>query len=302
MDTRLLHTFTILARTASFTATAAELHLAQSTVTAQIRALEKALGTRLFDRLSRGAVLTESGRRLLDDAEAVLRAESRLFTTAAQEGPITGKVVVGAGETLCSAHLPSVIATLRDTHPDIDVDLQPSGTADAVEKLHSGRLDIALLLEEQVDVPELVVTRIGEQSLVLLCAPDHPLAGRDRPVTWEELAREKFFLHEQGCSYSDRLARRLLAVPDGRPRLTRFGSIEAARSCATAGLGLTVLPRANVTTALREGSLVEVPGHALPDVPVHLARHRRRWASRAMLAVEHALVTHFRSNDSRPEP
>ncbi|MEH6378580.1 LysR family transcriptional regulator, partial [Streptomyces sp. KLMMK] len=61
MDTRLLHTFLTLARTGSFTAAAAELHLAQSTVTVQIRALEKELGTRLFDRLPRGASITATG-------------------------------------------------------------------------------------------------------------------------------------------------------------------------------------------------------------------------------------------------
>lgn len=61
MDTRLLRTFTTLARTGGFTAAAAELHLAQSTVTVHIRTLERELGTRLFDRLPTGTLLTESG-------------------------------------------------------------------------------------------------------------------------------------------------------------------------------------------------------------------------------------------------
>lgn len=295
MDTRLLRTFVTLARTTSFTATAAELQFAQSTVTVQIRTLEKALGVRLFDRLARGAVLTEIGQRLLDSAEAVLEAESRLLATAAEDGPIVGRVAVGAGETLCSAHLPSVIAALRHTHPDVDVHLQPSGTADAVEKLQTGQLDIALLLEEQVDFPDIVATRIAHQPLVLLCSPDHPLAGLERPATWEELAGEKFFLHEEGCSYSDWLARQLLAVPGAQPRLTRFGSIEAARSCAAAGLGLTVLPRANVENALHGGRLAVVAGPSLPEIPVFLARHGRRWASRANHAVAHEVVRHFQS-------
>ncbi len=293
MDTRLLRTFLTLARTSSFTAAAAELQYAQSTVTVQIRTLEKVLSIQLFDRLARGVALTEAGRRLLDGAESVLEAESRLFATAAEDGPIVGRVAVGAGETLCSAHLPSVIAALRHTHPDVDVHLQPCGTADAVEKLRAGQLDIALLLEEQVDLPDIVATRIAYQPLVLLCAPDHPLAGRARPATWEELAREKFFLHEEGCSYSDQLARRLLAVPGAQPRLTRFGSIEAARSCTAAGLGLTVLPRANVEDALRGGRLAVAAGPLLPNIPVYLARHGRRWVSRANHAVAHEVMKHF---------
>ncbi|MFI8997366.1 LysR family transcriptional regulator [Streptomyces sp. NPDC053542] len=294
MDTRLLQTFTALARAGSFTGAAAELQLAQSTVTVQIKALEKALGTRLFDRLARGALLTEAGRRMLPLAEEVLEAESRLLATATEDGPVTGTVVLGAGETLCSAHLPAVIAALRSRHPEVEVHLQPCGTASAVEGLRAGALDCALLLEEQVDHPDLTAQRIAAQPLVLLCAPSHPLAGAEEPVTWPELAREDFFLHEEGCSYSDWLAQRLLAVVGARPRLTRFGGIEATRSCVAAGLGLTILPRANVAEAVRDGRLTVVPGPALPDVSVHLARHRRRHPSRAARAVTSQVVRHFR--------
>ncbi|MBO8186526.1 LysR family transcriptional regulator [Streptomyces spirodelae] len=294
MDTRLLQTFTALARTESFTAAAAELRLAQSTVTVQIRALEKALGTRLFDRLARGALLTEAGARLLGVAEEVLAAEARLFEAATEDGPVSGRVVVGAGETLCSAHLPRVIAALRGSHPGVEVHLEPCGTVGAVEGLRAGRLDCALLLEEQADFSGITAERVAGQSLALLCAADHPLAGREQPAEWHELARESFFLHEQGCSYSDWLAERLRAVPGARPRLTRFGSIEAARSCVAAGLGLTVLPHANVAEALGEGRLAAVRGPALPHVSVHLAHHRRRRPSRAARAVAAQVVRHFR--------
>ncbi|MEU4213242.1 LysR family transcriptional regulator [Streptomyces sp. NPDC026206] len=300
MDTRLLSTFTTVARTESFTAAATELHLAQSTVTAQMQALEKELGARLFDRLPRGAAITEAGRRLLQEAEKVLEAESRLRAAAAAEGPPAGRVVVGAGETLCSARLPGVIASLRRRHPGLEVDLSPVGTAEAVDGLRTGRLDIALLLEEEVGLRDIDAEHLGYEPLVLVCAPDHPFAHRTRPVTWEELAQEAFFLHEQGCSYSDRLAHRLLSFPGTRPRLTRFGSIEAARSCVAAGLGLTLLPRVTVEDALREGRLAVVTGPPIPDVPVQLARHRRRWASPAARAVMIELIRHFPNHTPQP--
>ncbi|WP_282701652.1 LysR family transcriptional regulator [Streptomyces sp. CC219B] len=296
MDTRLLRTFAALARTGNFTATAAELHLAQSTVTVHVRTLEKDLGTRLFDRLPRGTVLTDAGRRLLTGAEAVLEAEERLRATAAASGggPVTGRVVIGAGETLCSARLPGVIAALRRTHPEVEIHLHPTGTTDAVEGLRSGRLDLALLLEEKAEYADLTAERLAAEPLVLVTAPGHPLAGGDGSgIGWEELSREHVFLHEQGCSYSDRLARDLLAVPGAQPRLTRFGSIEAARSCVAAGLGLTLLPRVTVEGALSEGRLAEVPGPRFPDVPVQLVRLGRRWLSPALRAVVAELGRHF---------
>ncbi|WP_405554083.1 LysR substrate-binding domain-containing protein [Streptomyces sp. NBC_01171] len=87
---------------------------------------------------------------------------------------------------------------------------------------------VALLLEDRVDHADITAERIAVQPLDLLCAPGHRLADRTRPGAWEELATEDFFLHEQGCSYSDWLADQLQAVPGTHPRMTRFGSIEAA--------------------------------------------------------------------------
>jgi DNA-binding transcriptional LysR family regulator len=289
VDTRLLNTFTTLARTGSFTAAAAELHLAQSTVTVHIRSLEREFGTRLFDRLPTGALLTESGRRLLERAEDVLDAVARLKAYGDDDGAVRGRVVVGAPESLCSSRLPGVIAALRMSRPEVDVSLYAAGTAGCVEGLRSGRLDLALLLEEEADFPDVTTEPIGREPLALVCAPGHPLAASSRRASWEQLADEDFFLLEQGCSYSDNLERRLLAVPGARPRLTRFGSVEAARSCVCAGLGLALLPLTTVDEHLRQGRLARVNGPRFADVPVRLARHRRRWTAPAARALAEAL-------------
>lgn len=291
MDTRLLRTFAALAKTGSFTAAAAELHVAQSTATVQIRSLERELGTRLFDRLPTGALLTSAGQRLLEEAETMLDAEVRLRAAASAgngDGAAEGQVTVGAGESLCASRLPGVIASLRRTHPGIDVHLHAVGTAAAIEGLRARRIDIALLLEPEVDLAELVARPIAREPLVYVASSDHPLAGRT--VGWEELAKESFFVHEEGCSYSDHLVRTLLALPGSRPRLTRFGSIEAARSCVAAGLGLTLLPRANVERQLRDGILAVVDGPKIPAVPVQLTRHRRRWSAPAAQVVADELT------------
>ncbi|WP_327728659.1 LysR family transcriptional regulator [Streptomyces sp. NBC_00487] len=291
MDTRLLRTFTTLARTGGFTATAAELHLAQSTVTVHIRTLERELGTRLFDRLPTGTLLTEAGRRLLEGAEEVLDAVERLRAGGGDgDGVVRGRVRVGTPESLCSTRLPGVIVALRAHHPEVDVDLYAAGTAECVAGLRAGRLDLALLLEGEADFPEVTAEPVAREPLALVCAPRHPLATRTRTATWAQLATESFFLLEQGCSYSDELERRLLAVPGAGPRLTRFGSVDAARSCVAAGLGLALLPLTTVEEHLSQGRLTRVRGPRFADVPVRLARHRRRWTAPAAEAFARELV------------
>lgn len=300
MDTRLLRTFATVARTGNLTAAAEHLHLVQSTVTAQVQALEKELGLRLLDRLPRGVVLTGAGREVLAQAEAVLEAESRLRAVAASAGGaggrVTGRVVLAAGETLVSARLPGVIAALRRSHPGIEVDLRTMGTATAVAALRTGELDLALLLEDEAAFRDVACTPLAREPLVLVCSPDHPAArgAAGSPAGWADLAREDYFLHEQGCSYSDRFIERLLTAAEGAPpRITRFGSLEAARSCVAAGLGLSLLAHANVSDALAAGRLTQVPGPHFPDVTVQLARHRRRWLSPAASALTTELPHHF---------
>src|SRR3954470_3765877 len=112
MDTRLLRTLRVLARTGSFTATAAELHVVQSTVTTQIRTLERHLGARLFDRLPTGARPTEAGERALAAAEEVLAAEQRLLDSVRGTPAVAGDVRLGAPESVCAYRLPTVIADL----------------------------------------------------------------------------------------------------------------------------------------------------------------------------------------------
>ncbi|MFD6418783.1 LysR family transcriptional regulator [Streptomyces sp. NPDC060194] len=293
METQLIRTFLTVARTRNLTAAAGELHLSQSTVTAQVQALEKTLDTRLFDRVPRGAHLTDAGRRLLPAAEAVQDAESRLRAAARADAAPEGVVAVAAGDTLCSLHLPRVIAALRASHPGIGVHLQPAGTRAALDALRSGRADLALLLEDTVEHPDVRTEIVAREPLQFVGPPGHPLTTRGIPATWPELAAEDVYLHEEGCSYSDRIAARLRATAVTGRLLTRLGSSEAVRNCVAAGLGISVLPRSAVHHALAAGTLRPVDGPAVDDVPVQLARHRTRFTSPAARVVAAALTAHF---------
>jgi DNA-binding transcriptional LysR family regulator len=273
VDTRVLATFVALARTGSFTATAAELHLAQSTVTAHIQALEKQLRLRLFDRLPAGTTLTDAGRRVLDKATLVLDAEAVLRAEPAEAGPIEGTVRIGAPESLCGALLPPVVAALRRRYPGVDVTLTPAGTSSAVDALRDGSLSLAVLIEPGIDAPDLVVDQLGALELAFVSCRGTEVAG----TAWAELARWPWFLLEEGCAYSDEVARSLGATV----RATRLGSVEATRACVAAGLGLAVLP----SFAVDERRLARFTAPPVPEPALLLARHGRRSVGRALHVV-----------------
>jgi DNA-binding transcriptional LysR family regulator len=276
VDTRLLATFVALARTGSFTSAAAELHLAQSTVTAHVQALEKQLRLRLFDRLPGGATLTDAGRRVLDKATLVLDAEAALRAEPEEQGPIEGTVRIGAPESLCGQLLPPVIAALQRRHPGVDVTLMPCGTVPALDALRSGAVSLAVLIEPSIDATDLVVEALGTLELVFVADRGAPVTAR----SWAELARWRWFLLEEGCAYSDEIAR-CLRASGATVRATRLGSVEATRACVAAGLGLAVLP----SFAVDERRLARFTAPSMPAPGLLLARHARRSVGRAFEVV-----------------
>ncbi|MEB3369548.1 LysR family transcriptional regulator [Saccharopolyspora mangrovi] len=293
MDTDLLRTFLAVARHESFTAAATELNLVQSTVTSRIKGLEKALGTRLLDRLPDGARLTEAGRRAADHAHAVLDAERRLVEDTAFSEP-AGEVVVGAPESVCAYRLPRAVAALRQQHPGIAVHLVPAGTRETFRGVLDGSFGLGLILDQAAAPNPLTLRRVGAEPIALVAAPDHPSTRED--MTWPKLAEQSYFLLEEGCSYTDDFVRELERRGGTRPQITRFGSIEAARSCVEAGLGLSVLPEVSCADALQGHRLRSLPHPPRPDAPLAFVLDERRWRSPAVEAITRTITESFRTD------
>lgn len=278
METDLLRTFTTVARTGSFTATARELGYVQSTVTGHVQALERHLGVRLFDRLPSGAVLTDPGTRLLSYATQLLDLEGRLtLEVPARDARPAGRVRLMAPESLCAYRLPAVLGELRLLAPELRLSLAPGGTGQALQAVRAGTAEAALLLEPDMAAADLQLEPLGAERLTIVAGPDLDLPAGT--VTWEQLAEHDALLLEDGCSYSDQVAHNLLAAGQPDFRRIRFGSIEAVKRCVAAGLGWAILPAAASAAELRTGALVAVSGPLPPTPTVHLVTHPDRTPS-----------------------
>ncbi|MCY7413737.1 MAG: LysR family transcriptional regulator [Salinibacterium sp.] len=284
METDLLRTFATVARTGSFTATARELGYVQSTVSGHLQTLEKRLGVRLLDRLATGAVLTEAGARLLGYAIQMLDLETRIADEVpAPEGEPAGQVRLIAPESLCAYRLPALLAKLRTARPGVRLTLAPGGTAHALQSVRTGECEVALILENTMAAEDLRLEAVGTEDLTLVAAPDFGLPHG--AMTWAQLAEHDVLLLEDGCSYSDDVARNLLNVGQPDSRRIRFGSVEAVKRCVAAGLGWAVLPATTAAEEVQAGTLVAVSG-PLPPIPkVHLVTHPERTVSPAVQAV-----------------
>ncbi len=207
MNLQQIEYFLASVRGGSFSAAAESLHLAQPSVSEQVRRLEAELGVALFQRVGRGLVLTEAGKTLRPRAEAVLESvrEARDSVAAVRElrgGTASFGTFATADEYLGS----DIIAEFRRRHPNMRVRILGLNSAETAEDVRSGRLEGAIVALP-VDDEGLDVRPVIEDELCFVSSD----AGKlQRPMTIERLAQMPLILSDASYGREDP-TRRMLA-------------------------------------------------------------------------------------------
>lgn len=147
IENRLLNYFLTVAREKNMTKAAAQLHIAQPTLSKQIAELEEQLGLKLFKRTNKNTILTEDGMQFRVRAQEIIDLMNKVeaeFQTA--PGSVSGDIFLGCGETHIMSYISSLFKNIQQAYPDIHFHIY-SGDAEAVlERLDKGLLDVGLLL------------------------------------------------------------------------------------------------------------------------------------------------------------
>ena len=179
MELRHLAAFTAVAEEGSFTAAARRLHMVQSAVSATVRALERELDVRLFDRTTHPVQLTSAGRLLLPEARRTLAAAAAARDVIdLAHGGLRGTVRLGCLQWHRGFSMPRLMAEFRAEHPHVEIELHRGDSAGHAEALHKGQLDLAFLAVDPEVVPGLSLTPLVRDTMRFVASPDHHLAGR----------------------------------------------------------------------------------------------------------------------------
>jgi DNA-binding transcriptional LysR family regulator len=193
MELRHLTTFVAVAEEESFTRASARLHVVQSAVSAGVRALERELGTELFDRTTRRVRLTDAGRALLPQARATLGA-AQAARDAVDEvrGGLRGAVTLGIMQSgALGLDIVALLATFRSAHPQVELRVRQGHSAEMAAQVRDGRLDFAYLALSGRRTSGLKLTPLGRVPMPLAVHENHRLASR-RDVELAALADETF--------------------------------------------------------------------------------------------------------------
>jgi LysR family transcriptional activator of glutamate synthase operon len=257
VDLSQLRSFAAVAHHKHFSRAARELFLGQPAVSQHVRKLEAELGVALFARTTRSVELTEAGRLLLPRVERSLaELESGIAELDRLRGLLRGQLTIGAMQSLEPYDLPAVLAGFHRQYPDIDIRVVEDSAVDMLAGLLAERLDAAFVPIDDELPPGLAHHRLFSDELVLIVAPDSPLATRTR-VRMTALRDEPFVFLREGSGL--RLVIERAAHAAGFEPHARFETNELARVVALVaeGLGVSVVSRevadtaGHVVTALR---------------------------------------------------
>src|ERR1700744_4965222 len=279
MDAADLNVFQSVARSGSMNKAATELNTVQSNVTARIKALEDEVGFELFERTHRGVTLTAAGQRLLPFAGRAARLLEDAKRAVADQGSPAGPLVIGSLETTAALRLSPLLAEFAAAYPAVDLTLRTGTTCELIDRVLDRSLEGAYVCGP-VNHPDLIAEPFVREELVVLTAPS--VNSFDALAAMPDL---KIIVLKVGCSYRLQLEALLARRGIVGVRLLEFGTLEAIFSCVSAGLGITLLPRA-LLDAVWDRKRVGVP--SLPNaekwVDTVFIRHREAYASSALRA------------------
>ncbi|WP_131107440.1 LysR family transcriptional regulator [Pseudomonas sp. Sample_10] len=165
----------------SFSAAARKLGRSQSTISAAVASLEIDLNLTLFDRSSRKPGLTPAGRVVLQRAEDILAATSRLEMTATQLSQgVEAKLTVALSDTYQSDRFEASLSAFEQRYPDLELECLIAECDDLVALVQSGRAQLAFAEMQDSYPPDLVRSTVDERTeIALFVSPMHPLAALD---------------------------------------------------------------------------------------------------------------------------
>ncbi|GAA2327996.1 LysR family transcriptional regulator [Streptomyces violaceusniger] len=244
MQLHQLRYFATVAETRHFTRAAELLHVAQPSLSQQIRALERELGADLFHRARGNIALTDAGEALLPLARQILADTETAHREVQEVAQLRrGRVRLGATPSLCASFVPDVLRRFHDEFPGIELIVDEGGSQDLVRTLSAGELDLALIITPVLgQAPALAATELLREELVVASSPASPPPTRSRRIQVEELRDRPMVMFRRGYDLREFTTAACRAAGFEPSFTVEGGEMDAVLGFVRAGLGIAVLP------------------------------------------------------------
>lgn len=276
-----LRAFAAVAEHLHFRDAASAMGMSQPALSGAVSALEGTLGVTLVERTTRKVLLSPAGERLAVRAKAVLADVGALMEEAdALRAPFTGALRLGVIPTVAPYLLPTVLRLVHDRYPHLDLQVHEEQTANLLEGLAGGRLDL-LLLAVPLGVPGVSELPLFDEDFVLVTPLGHRLGGR-QGIPREVLRELNLLLLDEGhCLRDQALDICREAGRGGVPATTTAAGLSTLVQLVAGGLGVTLLPRTAVDVETSRSSRLLTACFTDPAPTRRIALAMRTGAARA---------------------
>ncbi len=244
MELRQLRYFVAVAQQRNFTRAAEILNITQPPLSRQIQLLEEELGVALFHRSSRPVRLTDGGRLFYEQALQVLGRIDQMVASTRRAGLREKQVLsIGFVASMLYAGLPALIGRLRQSAPELDIQLVELLSIQQIPALKEGRIDLGFGRLRQTD-SNIVSTVLYEERLVLAVPPGSKLAEADGPLPLAGLGEHRLIVYpkEPRPSYADQVLNLLLQSDARAGEVQEVRELQTALGLVAAGAGVCVIP------------------------------------------------------------
>ena len=279
MDLKNLLTFMHVAELNSSTRAGQKLGFSQSTVSFQIKQLERELGTQLFERINHTVVLTEKGRDVLKFAHQISKMTQELDKRLQNEEEVSGNVRIAMADSLCDNMPQEGFGEFRDRYPGISLKIITAGTEEMFRLLNQNEADAVLTLDNHIFHAEYVIAREERAGVHFVADSENPLCEREELFP-EDLAGQPFLLTEKGMSYRRLMDEKFAELSMEILPVLEIGSAGLICSLVEQGAGISFLPDYVTEEKVRAGRLRYLPVKNFEiEIWKQLLYHRDKWVT-----------------------
>ncbi|MDB5798306.1 MAG: Transcriptional regulatory protein LysR family [Paucimonas sp.] len=270
---RQLKVFETVARLASFSRAAEELHLTQPAISTQVKTLEGHVGMPLFEQLGKKIYLTPAGTELLYHSRAIIahfqEAEEAMTQFKGVTGGRLNVAVISAGDYF----LPRLLVDFAGRHQGVKLNLTVHNREELLRQLADNLTDLAIMVRPPADM-DTINEAFAAHPYVIVAPPTHPLAQKKR-IPLAALADEPWIIRERG-SDTRKVMEEELATPLPQMNIVmEIKSTETIKQAVMAGMGISFLSAHTIGLELQARSLVILDVRELPVMYNWYLVHRR---------------------------
>jgi len=228
-----------------FSKAAAACHVTQSTLSAAIQDLESQLGVKIFERNKKSVLITSLGEKLLAQARIVLGdVEDFVGIARTHEAPLVGDLRLGVIPTVGPFLLPPILSDLRKNFNLLKLYLREEMSAQLVEQLQQGQLDL-IILAFPFPLPDMETVSLFKDEFLLCLPPGHELEKMEQ-VKQQQLRGQSLLLLEEGHCLRDHALEACKLESADTDLVYQGTSLHTLVQMVANGLGMTLLPAMSV--------------------------------------------------------